>query len=136
MIAITHIQKTAPGPPIPIASATPVTFPVPTRDAALIVKAWNGETPSLLSFFSTIRRNISLNKRTCTNLVRTVKYTPKTSNTAINIYVHKKLFNGQTSQFKNPSPSHSILSTLCFIDLFILLIYTLNYNHSVKVYVF
>src|SRR5699024_7642180 len=82
------------------ASATPVTFPVPTRDAALMVKAWNGETPSLLSFFSTIRRNISLNKRTCTNLVRTVKYTPKTSNTAINIYVHKKLFNGPTSQFK------------------------------------
>src|SRR5699024_867780 len=42
----------------------------------------------------------------------------------------------QRANLKNPSPSHSILSTLCFIDLFILLIYTLNYNHSVKVYFF
>ncbi len=79
--ATTHIQKTAPGPPMPIASATPVTFPVPTREAALIVNAWNGEIPSFSSFFSVISLNISPNRRNWTNFVRIVNQTPSPSRT-------------------------------------------------------
>jgi len=37
--ATTHTQKIAPGPPSVIAIATPVMFPVPTREASAIVKA-------------------------------------------------------------------------------------------------
>ena len=37
--AITHIQKTAPGPPAAIAVAIPAIFPVPTRDAVEIISA-------------------------------------------------------------------------------------------------
>ena len=33
MIAVTHIQNTAPAPPAQIAVATPMMLPVPTRDA-------------------------------------------------------------------------------------------------------
>ena len=36
--AIVHIQKTAPGPPMAIAVATPAMLPTPTRLAAEIVK--------------------------------------------------------------------------------------------------
>ena len=37
--AITHIQNTAPGPPMAIAEATPAKLPVPTRVATLTAKA-------------------------------------------------------------------------------------------------
>ena len=37
--AIIHIQKTAPGPPMAIAVATPARFPVPTREAIETAKA-------------------------------------------------------------------------------------------------
>ena len=37
--AITHIQKTAPGPPMAMAVATPARFPVPTRLAIETAKA-------------------------------------------------------------------------------------------------
>ena len=64
--AIIHIQNTAPGPPTPIANATPVIFPVPTREAALIVNAWNGETPESPSLFpllnETFQEKSNLNK--------------------------------------------------------------------------
>ena len=42
-IAVTHIQKIAPGPPMLMASATPVMFAVPTREAAEMQNARNGE---------------------------------------------------------------------------------------------
>ena len=51
MIAMIHIQNTAPGPPRVIATATPATLPVPTRDAAEMVKALNGEIPLSGAFF-------------------------------------------------------------------------------------
>ena len=51
--AISHIQKTAPAPPIAIAEATPAKLPVPTLDAVPIQNAWNEETcPLLFSFES------------------------------------------------------------------------------------
>lgn len=37
--AMTHIQKTAPGPPIAMAVATPAKFPVPTRLAMEMANA-------------------------------------------------------------------------------------------------
>ena len=63
MMASNHIQNTAPGPPVEMATATPATLPVPTRDAAEMVNALKLEmplTPSEMSEgFSTIARNIS-----------------------------------------------------------------------------
>ena len=41
--AISHIQKTAPGPPTVMAVATPARFPVPTRLASDTAKAWKEE---------------------------------------------------------------------------------------------
>ncbi|OCR30408.1 hypothetical protein AC140_31890 [Bacteroides fragilis] len=38
-----HIQNMAPGPPMAIAVATPARFPVPTRLASDMAKAWNEE---------------------------------------------------------------------------------------------
>ncbi len=37
-----HIQKTAPGPPMAIAPATPAILPVPTVDAKAVQTAWKG----------------------------------------------------------------------------------------------
>ena len=63
MIASIHIQNTAPGPPVVTAMATPATLPVPTRDAAEMVKALKEEIPSrpLCDFdgFSVIAPNIA-----------------------------------------------------------------------------
>ena len=48
--ATTHIQNTAPGPPMVMAMATPTMLPVPTREASPTAKAWKEEIPpSLLS---------------------------------------------------------------------------------------
>src|SRR5699024_6350127 len=78
--AITHIQKTAPGPPRTIAVATPAIFPVPTRDAALMVTALKGEIPfepsGRISACSLSTRNISLNHLNWTNLELIEKYRP------------------------------------------------------------
>jgi len=38
---MTHIQKTAPGPPSVMATATPAMLPAPTRPATLRASAWN-----------------------------------------------------------------------------------------------
>ncbi len=47
---VTHIQKRAPGPPMPIAVATPTMLPVPTVAASAVVSAWNWEmSPSTVS---------------------------------------------------------------------------------------
>src|SRR5690606_32392733 len=43
--AIVHIQNTAPGPPMPIAVATPAILPVPTRPDIARAKAWNEDIP-------------------------------------------------------------------------------------------
>ena len=37
--AVSHIQNTAPGPPLPMAIATPAILPVPTRLARPVTKA-------------------------------------------------------------------------------------------------
>ncbi len=39
MVAMTHIQKTAPGPPTAMAVATPAMLPVPTREAVETIRA-------------------------------------------------------------------------------------------------
>ena len=77
-MATIHIQNTAPGPPVVIATATPATFPVPTREAAEIVNALKEDIPSA-SFSSCVAgrsitaRNISGSMRTCTTMVLTAK---------------------------------------------------------------
>ena len=44
IVAMIHIQNTAPGPPTAMAVATPAMLPVPTRDAVETIMAWNDET--------------------------------------------------------------------------------------------
>ena len=78
MNAISHIQKTAPGPPTAIAVPTPAMLPTPTREAAEIVNAWNADTdcgsPSSVCGVLSVRvRNISGMSRNCTTPDRTVK---------------------------------------------------------------
>lgn len=78
--AISHIQKTAPGPPVAIASATPARFPVPTREAVLMQKAPNEDTPPWpfldLLAPSPNKRTISPTILNWTNFVLNVKYKP------------------------------------------------------------
>ena len=42
--AVTHIQKSAPGPPQWMAMATPAMFPMPTVAESAVVRAWKWET--------------------------------------------------------------------------------------------
>ena len=41
--ADTHIQNTAPGPPMKMAPVTPAMLPVPTVPARAVVTAWKGD---------------------------------------------------------------------------------------------
>ena len=87
--ASSHIQNTAPGPPITIAMATPATLPVPTREAAEMVKARKADTPSAFSSsdcFARTERIISGSIRNWTPRVRTVKRTPAITRRAITTY--------------------------------------------------
>src|SRR5699024_711086 len=75
--AISHIQNTAPGPPIKMAVDTPTIFPVPTRPAKDTAIAWKLEIPS--SDFSplSIKRTISLMYLTWKNFILIEKYKPE-----------------------------------------------------------
>ena len=53
MMAMSHIQKTAPGPPMAMAVAMPTMLPVPTRDAVETMSAWNDEILRCLLGFET-----------------------------------------------------------------------------------
>src|SRR5699024_7509650 len=89
-MAVSHIQNIAPGPPREMARATPAMFAVPTRDAAEMEKARNGEMFRLPSESrppgSTSVRNISGSSRTCTTPVLMVKYRPVGMRTATRMY--------------------------------------------------
>ena len=90
--AMSHIQNTAPGPPVAMAVATPAMLPVPTRLAVDTISAWNDEmerSPSTC-FFSVSCLNMSLMKRICTPFVRMVKYTPTATSRISRIYVYMK----------------------------------------------
>ena len=74
--AMIHIHTMAPGPPKPMAVATPTMLPVPTRPESAIAKAWNDEMPTerlSLPALPNSRRNISPKRRTCTKRVRSEK---------------------------------------------------------------
>ena len=64
IIAVIHIQNTAPAPPAQIAVATPMMLPVPTRDAVETIKAPKDEIPPSVVGFSVITLKHSVNKRT------------------------------------------------------------------------
>ena len=57
--AATHIQNTAPGPPMQMAAATPAMLPTPMVAASAVHSAWKGDMalPSLL-WESTSRLNM------------------------------------------------------------------------------
>ena len=79
--AMIHIQKIAPGPPIKIAPHAPTMLPVPTCAAMAVASAWNELMPPpclppLRLKLPNTRRQPSPKQRTCTNLVRMLKYSP------------------------------------------------------------
>lgn len=59
MMAVTHIQNREPAPPIAMADATPMMFPVPTLDAVEIISAPKDEIPFSLFGLSLMTLNVS-----------------------------------------------------------------------------
>ena len=91
MKAITHIQNTAPGPPVTMAIATPAMLPTPTLEAVLTQKAWKevmAWSLPLLPIPSVRRCSISGSILTCTKRVERVKYRPQPTSTTISTYDH------------------------------------------------
>ena len=86
---MSHIQKTAPGPPTATAVATPAKLPVPTRLANDTAKAWKEEIcfspPAAFCVESPKRRTISPIIRNCTNLPRKVNQMAHPNSIMINI---------------------------------------------------
>ena len=109
--AISHIQNTAPGPPVAMAVATPAMLPVPTRLAVETISAWNDEMERspCTCFFSVSCLNMSLMKRICTPLVRMVKYTPTATSRMSRMYVYMK-----PSISPVISTSHALKSMMAF----------------------
>ena len=64
IIAVTHIQNTAPAPPAHMAVATPMILPVPTRDAVETISAPKEDMPFSVAGFSRITLKDSLNNLT------------------------------------------------------------------------
>jgi len=91
---MTHIQKTAPGPPTTIAVATPARLPVPTRLASDTAKAWNEETccspRGPLPADSPSTRSISPSMRNCTPRVAKVNHRAQPSSAATSRYDHSR----------------------------------------------
>ena len=87
-VAVTHIQATAPGPPISIAVATPPMLPLPTVEASAVESAWNGVmVPSPCSVRlpnapAMTKRTASGNRRTCTSPVASVTRPPTRTSTS------------------------------------------------------
>ena len=81
---MTHIQNTAPGPPVRIAPATPTMMPVPTCAAMAVASAWNELMPPppflpLREMLPKTRFQPSLKQRICTNFVLMVYQMPTPS---------------------------------------------------------
>ena len=84
--ATTHIQNTAPGPPVAMAMATPAILPVPTRLASDKAKAWKELIPRPRPWRvpdDASDRTISGSMRNCTQRVRSVNHNPPPSSTAM-----------------------------------------------------
>ena len=93
MRAVTHIQKTAPGPPLTRAEATPTRFPVPTCAPRVAQSAPNPDTPSsfFMDFFTFL--NIFPKYRSCTRRRRAVRNNPVPRRIRIKNHPHKKPLN-------------------------------------------
>ena len=81
---MTHIQNTAPGPPVRIAPATPTMIPVPTWAAMAVASAWNElmPPPPFLPLSVRLPKTLfqpSLKQRTCTQRVLTLYQMPTPS---------------------------------------------------------
>ena len=98
-VAMTHIQKMAPGPPVTTAIAIPAILPTPTREAVEIQKAWKGEMcPSGLGVRdpSRTQRNISLTLVIWTKRVQNVNQRPTQIKSPIRTYDQRTLFKEET----------------------------------------
>ena len=62
--AMTHIQNTAPGPPLRMAVATPTMFPVPMVAASAVHMLWNWlMAPSSRPVWAVIARSVKMAPR-------------------------------------------------------------------------
>ncbi len=74
MMAVTHIQNTAPAPPAEMAATTPTRLPMPTRVAVDTINVCKTDRALFFSFFlPRTAPTISLNRRTGSTRVRMVK---------------------------------------------------------------
>ena len=112
--ADTHIQNTAPGPPMKMAPVTPAMLPVPTVPARAVVTAWKGDRLlpwSCTSFFRNREPTVFFimypNQRTWTQPVRNVRYTPVPTSRASMMGPHTKPLTA-LSKLNKPS-IHSLL---------------------------
>ena len=81
---MTHIQNTAPGPPVRMAPATPTMMPVPTCAAMAVASAWNElmPPPPFLPLSVRLPKTLfqpSLKQRSWTKFVFTVYQMPTPS---------------------------------------------------------
>ena len=74
-----------------MAKATPVIFPVPTREA-LMVKAWNGETPESPSLFLQLNETFQEKDEFVQTSYRMKNIVLFAKSKIMRIYVHKILF--------------------------------------------
>ena len=88
---MTHIQKTAPGPPRQIAVDTPMMLPVPTREAVDTSIACREDTEFSSSDGSNRSLTDSGNSLNCTPFVFIVKYNPAAAIMIIRVGKYKKL---------------------------------------------
>ena len=115
--ATSHIQNTAPAPPMEMAIATPAMLPVPTRLASPVTNAWNDVIPcgSLGSWrLPEISFRLRPNRRNCTKPVVTLKNTP-TPNSSHNSHAQSgslTVFTAQCTAFTNPSCEKQAISLL------------------------
>ena len=91
MMAITHIQNTAPGPPNIMALAVPVMLPVPTRPPMAMDSAWKGDRPELALLFLKEQLSICLNSRICGNFNAMENSRPQPSEKITRMGPHAKL---------------------------------------------
>ena len=71
--AVTHIQNTAPIPPMQMAVEMPAMLPVPTREAVDTISVWKAETLAWSGLGCMTTRMDSRRYRNWTKRVRTVK---------------------------------------------------------------
>ena len=102
MMAVIHIQNTAPAPPAETAATTPTRLPMPTLVAVETMRAWKEERLFLLFFFSVRAFSISGKSRMGRKWVRMVKKIPVGIRSRIRSEMPRLLPPGSGIRMKSP----------------------------------